>query len=360
MLVDTLHYFLIILSVLATLATFSHIRGLRRTGEYSSEQLFIFMFCLLAAIAFGYFILKAQVNKLEVSDDEHYRSEKELFIEQTYPPLFVSQKQLYAQIDNLSDLQKQIVALRDNHPQQKDRLESVYAIWNQERKRLVNLKTELERAVHKAWTEQNSRNSGFVDSQFSREAVDWDKVLKRRLAEYENAQIEVTNTMLDNVIEQRQALSELSPVKGAPELPSGQMRQTVFSAATVKILAEALALREPKRVALLDSMNKEVSYAAQRRREVRNYALDKPNFQVALRRVMDDYFALENEAVYYRDQVLHAVQADYLARILGVNQRDNQMIRLEREIGKKLPVLLDDLNTTRLAIDKSYQFAPEL
>jgi hypothetical protein len=315
------------------------------------------MFVLLVGIFLGYLLINNQINKLGVPDSELEKTEKEAFVELLYPPLFVTQQQLNSQVISLKDLQKQIIALRDEHPQQKERLEFTYSIWNRERKGFVELKSEVDRSIHKAWSYHKRKDKNSVETKFSREAVDWDKAIKSRLSEYQGSQLQVTNTMLDNVIQQRKNLSKLVVGKSSVGLADGALLQSEFSPNTVDKLLEGLAIRSPKQVALLESLNKEINVTVQKRREVRNYALDKPNLQATLQRVMKDWLSLENRATYYRDQALHAVQADYLARILGVNQRDNQIIRLGREINKKLPALLNDLQTSRAKLDKSYQLS---
>jgi len=315
------------------------------------------MFVLLVGVFLSYLLVNNQLNKLGVPDSELEKTEKEAFVELLYPPLFVTQQQLNSQVVNLKDLQKRIVALRDEHPQQKERLEFTYAIWNRERKDFVELKAEIDRSVHKAWSYHKRKDKHSVETKFSREAVDWDKAIKSRLSEYQGSQLQVSNTMLDNVILQRKSLSELAVGKRTVELADGVLLQSDFSINTVDKLLAGLAIRSPKQVALIELMGKEINFTVQKRREVRNYALDKPNLQVTLQRVMKDWLSLENRATYYRDQALHAVQADYLARILGVNQSDNQIIRLGREINKKLPALLNDLQAARAKLDKSYQLS---
>lgn len=358
MLADILYGLLLFVCALAVIYVFRHIRKLRHNSDIPPERLFVLMFALLAGVFIGYLLLASQISKVGIPDAELEKTEKEAFVEQLYPPLFITQQQLNSQVLNLKDLQKQIVVLRDEHPQQKDRLQFTYSVWNRERKGFVSLKSDLDKSIHKAWSYHKRNDKNFVENKFSREAVDWDEAIKSRLSEYQGSQLEVTNAMLDNVILQRQNLSELVIGQSAVELVDGVSLKSVFSVNTVDKLLSALTARSSKQVALLDSINQEVNYATQKRREVRNYALDKPDLQATLQRVMKDWRSLENRAVYYRDQVLHAVQADYLARILGVNQRDNQIVRLERAINKKLPVLLNDLKASREILEKSYQFSP--
>ncbi|PWQ94541.1 hypothetical protein [Leucothrix arctica] len=358
MLADILYGLLLFVCALAVIGVFRHIRSLRRSNSIPSEQLFILMFVLLLGVCLGYLLLNSQINKLDLVEDDQGHTEKQVFIEKLYPPLVLSQDHLNNQVTSLKSLQKQIVALRDEHPQQKERLQFSYSVWSRERKELVILKSDLDKAVHRAWSYRKTKDNSFVENKFSREAVDWDKAIKSRLSEYQESQLQVTNSMLDNVMLQRQNLSELVIGNKVIAKANATLTQSAFSIATVDKLVEALAIRSPKRVALLESMTQAISVAIQKRREVRNYALDKPNLQTALQRVMDDWFALERRSIYYRDQVLHAVQADYLARILGVNQRDNQIVRLEREINKVLPVLLNKLKASNVNLEKSYQLSP--
>ena len=358
MLADILYGLLLLVCALAVIGVFRYVRSLRRSNSIPSEQLFILMFVLLVGICLGYLLLNSQINKLDIVEDDHGHTEKQVFIEKLYPPLVLSQNHLNNQVTSLKSLQKQIVALRDEHPQQKERLQFSYSVWSRERKELVILKADLDRAVHRAWSYRKTKDNSFVENKFSREAVDWDKAIKSRLSEYQESQLQVTNVMLDNVMLQRQNLSELVIGNNVVTMTKATLVQSLFSPATVDTLVEALAIRSPKRVILLDAMTQEISLAIQKRREVRNYALDKPNLQATLQRVMSDWLALEKRSIYYRDQVLHAVQADYLARILGVNQRDNQVVRLEREINKVLPVLLNELEASRVSLEKSYQLSP--
>jgi hypothetical protein len=322
----------------------------------SIERLFVLTFMMLVAIVMAFVFLNKQLNITEsgsvrgVAKMEHYD-----FVNQIYPPLISAQNKLSHQITQLHDLQKQIAKLRGLHPQQAERLQFAYTQWQNERKDLSQIKLMLDRSVRSAWIQHKTQDKTVIASEFNRQAVDWEKIISDRLGQLQDSQLKVNNAMLDNVMLQNRNISRLRRGKNANFASSGAIFKSAFSPETTQTLLDYFAEADSSTSETFSEMGNEINIASQRGREVRNYALENPDLKPTLDKVTTNWLQLENKSIFYRDQVLHAVQSGYLAVVLGTNKRDNQLIRLDKTLKVKVPELHEELKRARQSLEKSYK-----
>ena len=354
--VDFLYGLLWVMTVSAVIYTFFLARRIRRNSSVPIERLFVMTFVLLIAIAMTFVFLNKQLNQSEdgrgvgVSKMEHYD-----FVKQVYPPLIVAQNKLSHQITQLYDLQKQILKLRGEHPQQAERLQFAYNQWFEERKGLSQIKLNLDRSVRSAWIQHKTQDKKAITSAFNRQAVDWEKIISDRLARLQDSQLKVNNAMLDNVTLKNRSLLRLKRGKNANFATSGAVFKSAFASDTTATLEAYFDEAASDVAETFSKMSNEINVASQRGRQVRNYALENPDLKPTLDKVVTNWLQLENRSIYYRDQVLHAIQANYLAVILGTNKRDNQLVRLERALKSKIPELYSEIKGARESLEKSYK-----
>ena len=358
MLADFLYGLLIVVTVLAVFGIFRIARRLRRSSDVPTERLLVMTLVMLGILVSLFFFFNAQLDGYRTSNGEVQKTDQQLFVEKIYPPLAQAQTLLNYQLKQLTILQERIFELSRNHPQQSSRLQLAYNIWKYERQGLTKLKTRVDRAVRVAMGVHKVSDKTYIESTFTREAVDWEKIISDRLNEYHDNQLKVTNTMIDNVILQNKSLSQLKQNKNNFATASRTNLKSGFDPKTVAPLIEYLENTEPTLAEILTKLGGEVTTATQKRREARNYSLENPDLEPVFRKIIDGWLQLENKGVYYRDQLLHAIQAEYLAVLLGTNKKDNQIVRLKRSTSELARTLYDDLTSSRQILEKSYKMAP--
>ena len=321
-----------------------------------TERIFVLTFSLLLVIALLSFFMNKQLGKAESGEEEgivkmqHYD-----FVQQVYPPLITAHNKLSRQINQLNDLQQQILTLRKAHPQRADHLQFAYNQWLYERKDLSQLKLKLDRGVRNAWIQYRTQDKTVISSAFNRQAVDWEKIISDRLGELQDSQLKVNNKMLENVTKQNTNLDRLRRGKNSNFATSGAVFRSAFSSETTATLLEYFDETSPDLAGIFNEMGDEINIASQRGREVRNYALDNPDLQPTLDKVTNSWLQLENKSIYYRDQILHAIQGRYLAILLGTNKRENQIRRMNRTLKAKIPELYSEIQKARASLEKSYK-----
>lgn len=358
MLADVLYGLLVVATVFIVIVIFRVIRKIRHSSGIPSERLLVMTFAMLGGLALLFFFLKGHINDLRVSNGEVQKTAQQLFVEKIYPPLAGAQSQLDFQLKQLAILQKRIFELSRNHPQQSFRLQFAYNIWKFERQGLTQLKSRVDRAVRIAMGVHRVSDPSFVENAFNREAVDWEKIITDRLKQYHGSQLKVSNSMIDNVMLQNKNLNKVRRGKHAILTAEGLVIKSEFDPRTVAPLMAYLEQTVPDVFESFTSIAKEVNTATQKRQEVRNYSLENPDLGMALKKVSDGWLRLESKGIYYRDQLLHAIQAEYLAVLLGTNKKDSQILRLKKSISEHVFALHDDLTQSRIILEKSYKTAP--
>ena len=358
MLADFLYGALIVSTVLAVLGIFRIARRIRRSSGAPTERLLVLTLVMLGGLVILFFFLNAQLDNYRTSNGEVRKTDQQLFVEKIYPPLAQSQNLLDYQLKQLTTLQERIFQLSRNHPQQSSRLQFAYNTWKTERQGLTKLKSRADRAVRVAMGVHKVSDKSYIESTFTREAVDWEKIISDRLNEYHDSQLKVTNSMIDNVILQNKNLSQLSRNKNNVVTSTRTMLKSGFDPKTVAALMEYLENTEPGLAESLIKLEGEVTTATQKRRQARNYSLENPDLAPVFSKVIDGWLQLENKGVYFRDQLLHAIQAEYLAVLLGTNKKDTQIVRLKKTVTQVLQALYEDLISSRKVLEKSYKIAP--
>ena len=358
MLADFLYGLLIVVTVLAVFGIFRIARRMRRTSDVPTERLLVMTLVMLGVLTSLFFFFDVQLESYRTSNGEVRKTEKEMFVEKIYPPLARAQTLLDYQLKQLTILQERIFEISRNHPQQSTRLKLAYNTWKYERQGLTKLKLRVDRAVRVAMGVYKVSDKTYIESTFTREAVDWEKIISDRLDEYHESQLKVSNTMIDNVILQNKNLSKLKQSKNSFGTASRTSLKSTFAPRTVEPLNEYLEKAEPDLAETLAKLGGEVSTATQKRREARNYSLENSDLEPVFRKVIDGWLQQENKGVYYRDQLLHAIQAEYLAVLLGTNKKDNQIVRLKKSTSQLAQALYDDLIASRKILEKSYKMAP--
>lgn len=358
MLADFLYGLLIVVTVIAVFGVIRMARKLRHSSGASSESLLVLTLVLFGLLAVFFFLMKAQIQSVRESGGEVLKTDQQLFVEKVYPPLAEAQFQLDYQLKQLSILQERIYDLSRDHPQQSARLQLAYNTWRSERQGLMQLKQKADRAVRGAMGVHKVSDPSFVESEFNREAVDWETIISDRLNQYHDSQLQVTNAMIDNVMIQTKNIVASWQQKDALAIRTGGSLKSEFAPKTLSALVSYLEKTDWDVADTLTEIGKEVSIATQKRREVRNYSLEHTDLQAVLSRVIDGWLQLENKGVYFRDQLLHAIQAEYLAVLLGTNKNDNQLVRLRKTVSERAALLLEELKTKRSQLEKSYKTAP--
>lgn len=357
--VDIVNGLLWVTTLFAVIYTFILARRIRRNSLMPIERLFVMTFSLLIGIAVLFVFISKQLNQSGNGDERGVaQMEHHDFVKQIYPPLITAQNKLSHQIVQLHDLQKQILRLRGEHPQQAERLQFSYSQWLSERKDLSQIKLNLDRSVRSAWIQHKTQDKNAIASAFNRQAVDWEKIISDRLARLQDSQLRVSNAMLDNVMLQNRSLLRLRRGKNANFATSGAVFKSAFAPAATSTLLEYFEEAASDTADVFSKMGNEINIASQRGREVRNYALENSDLKPTLDKVATSWLQLENKSIYYRDQVLHAIQASYLAVMLGTNKRDNQLVRLGKTLKSKIPVLYDEIKAARESLEKSYKTGP--
>ena len=170
---DILYGLLWTITVCAVVFTFILAKRLRRNSDIPIERLFVMTFALLVGIAMSFMLLSKQLHSTDNSEGpslkrmDHYG-----FVKQIYPPLITAQNKLSHQVKQLNDLQKQVMNLRGEHPQQGDRLQFAYDKWLEDRKDLSQIKLNLDRSVRNAWIQHKTQDKKVIASEFTRQAVD--------------------------------------------------------------------------------------------------------------------------------------------------------------------------------------------
>lgn len=358
MLADFLYGLLIVTTVLAVFGIFRIVRRIRRTSGAPTERLLVLTLVMLGGLTILFFFLSGQLDNYRSANGEVRKTDQQLFVEKIYPPLAESQTLLDYQLKQLTTLQERIYELSRDHPQQSSRLQFAYNTWKYERQGLTKLKARADRAVRVAMGVHSVSDKSYIESAFTQEAVDWEKVISDRLNEYHDSQLKVTNSMIDNVILQNKNLSQLRQNKNTLATSNRTSLKSGFDAKTVKPLIEYLENTESGLAESLTQLEGEVTNATQKRRQARNYALENPDLEPVFRKVIDGWLQLENKGVYFRDQLLHAVQAEYLAVLLGANKKDPQVVRLKKLVSQLAQTLYEDLVSSRKVLEKSYRIAP--
>lgn len=347
------------------------VRQIKKDGQLSQEKLtrlsaFLFMpFILIFALVFyGLSSWRADLKY------QQSRVEVEKFVNRVYPPLAESQQSLLQSISHMRKLQESIEPLRDEHINHAGLLDKIATEWRDSQQTLYTLYAETDKEIRHAWISYKTMDQQDVLDKFNTKAVKLNDKITKLDRDYQVGvrgakdelikSIDAARRLLEDKKRRTKQKKKKSKAKSKKQIKGknkDNQEPIVIVNFTERTTAKLLAFLSRLDDALADEvlrLEEDIRIARQRHEEVRLYLKDNPDLQLPLSKVMNGWQQLQRTNHQYKNQILYALEAEYLARKLGLSKNDPSVSAMHKTLQSKIPSIVRKARMQRVALERSY------
>jgi len=334
------------------------VRQIRRDGQLSEDRLkrltallFIPAILIFGLIFYGLSSWRAEIKA------QHSRAEIAQFVTRVYKPLGDSQASLLQSAKDMRLWLEAIERLRGEFPNHQTLIKQIETEWLASQKRLFQLYSDTDREIRHAWISYKTLNQQDVFDKFYTKAVH----LNNKIAKVnKDNQLNIRGVQDELVISIDEARRLLSPKKknkrrkkdkkaNKAELIIGDFNET-----TITTLLSYLASLDEGLALEIRHLQENIRLARQRHEEVLLYLEDNPDLRQPLEKVLQGWKILQRNNQNDFNTILYALEAQYIARKLGLSKNNPAMKAMRKQFKLRIPAIVGKARKQREELERSY------
>lgn len=344
------------------------VRQIKKDGQLSQEKLtrltallFIPAIIIFALIFYGLSNWRAEIkyqqNKIEIDK----------FVERVYKPLADSQQSLLESVSHMRLLQDGISSLRAEHTNHADLLRNIATEWSNGKQTLYHLYVDTDKEIRHAWISYKTMNQQDVLDKFYTKAVRLNDKITKHNKDYQVG-VRGAKDELVNSIDSARYLLDNKKKKAKNKRKGKKKNKKVKTKDNAKDSSLIVDFKEETSVTLLSFLSRldenlstevkrlyeDTRIAKQRQEEVRLYLKDNNDLQQPLNKVIEGWKQLEINNHKFINQILYALEAEYLARKLGLSKNNPAIHAMNKSLKKRIPEIVSGAKAKREALERSY------
>ncbi|KAG1707643.1 hypothetical protein GQR58_003303 [Nymphon striatum] len=348
------------------------VRQIKKDGQLSQEKLtrLTALIFIPAVLIFGLVFYGLSSWRSDIKFQES-QVEIEKFVRGVYNPLVDSQRSLLMSVSNMRDLQDSIAPLRSEHANHADLLRNIALEWNSSQQTLYKLYRETDKEIRHAWISYKTMNQQDVLDKFYTKAVKLnDRILKvdkdyqvgvRGAKDELIKSVDSARFLLDGKKKKQKSKPKKRKKKDKKSREIKEKKDSQDSIVivdfksntTTTLLAHLSRLDEGLEIET-KRLREDIRVAKQRQEEVRLYLEDNSDLIQPLSKVIDGWKQLETSNHKYLNLVLYAIEAEYLARKLGLSKKDPAILGMHKSLKLIIPDIVSNATSKREALERSY------
>lgn len=198
-----------------------------------------------------------------------------------------------------------------------------------------------------------------VLSKFSKQAVHLETDIKKAEKSYQRKVHSVQDKIIKNVDNARRLLDSNR------KLPKSKKRKLLnkttlenidsFNDATVSSLVTFLGSIDRRLQEDVESLKKLISIAGQQSEIIRAHLIKNQDLEKPLKIIINDWEKLEADSQLQFKQILYAVEAEYIAKKLGLSKKSPAIKAMHKSLLLNIPSIVGKVIKKRNRIDQSYK-----
>lgn len=350
----------LVVSLLVFVVLVLLLRQIKKDGRLPADKL-----TTLGAILFIPAILIFALVSKSISNWHSYiqmekeRVEVSQFVNSVYPPLAVSQESLVRSFAEMRSLLQQTQALEREYPNHAGLISSVTKQWNEGQSVLYDAYNNTDKEIRRAWISYNTMDQQDVLSKFSKQAVHLETDIKKAEKSYQRKVHSVQDEIIKNIDNARKLLDmnrKLPKSKKRKALNKAtQEKIYTFSDRTVSNLIVFLGSIDGRLKEDVESLKKLINIAGQQSEIIRAHLIKNQDLEKPLKIIISDWKKLEADSQLQFKQIMYAVEAEYIAKKLGLSKDSPAIKAMHKSLLLNIPSIVGKVIKKRNRIDQSYK-----
>lgn len=350
----------LVISLLVFVVLVMLLRQIKKDGRLPADKL-----TTLGAILFIPTILIFALVSKSISNwrsdiqTEKERVEITQFVNGVYKPLAFSQESLLRSFAEMRSLLQKTGALEREYPNHARLISSVTKQWSEAQSVLYDAYNNTDKEIRRAWISYNTMDQQDVLSKFSKQAVHLETDIKKAEKSYQRKVHSVQDKIIKNVDNARRLLDSNR------KLPKSKKRKLLnkttlenidsFNDATVSSLVTFLGSIDRRLQEDVESLKKLISIAGQQSEIIRAHLIKNQDLEKPLKIIINDWEKLEADSQLQFKQILYAVEAEYIAKKLGLSKKSPAIKAMHKSLLLNIPSIVGKVIKKRNRIDQSYK-----
>ncbi len=323
---------------------------------------------VLAAIlfipAFIIFILVFQVITAWRANIQLQKERAELntFVGSVYLPLVNSQNAILAEKRRMQALLKKVENLGFEHPNHEQLINQVIQKWMLGLQEYQQAYKDTDREIRRAWISYNTMDQQDVLGKFAKQAVRLDLKNKKAEKKYQSTIYSIQDDLIKSLDSARKMLdaNRRPPKSKKQKLKNQLIRQNImpFNDAVEAKLVDFLGTIDKRLMDEVGKLQHLIRYSGQQIILVRNHLQNNPDLVAPLTITINSWLALEDESRKKLNQILYAIEAEYIALSLDLPRRTPAIKAMHKSFLKDIPYITGKALKQKRNINQSYNISP--
>ncbi len=336
------------------------VRQIKRDGQLSQDKLkrltaLLFMPAVLVFLLIFYGLsswraeIKAQQTRAEIAQ----------FVTRVYKPLGESQESLLQSARGMRRWLDGIERLRGEFPNHQKLLQQINTEWLASQKRLFQLYSDTDKEIRHAWISYQTLNQQDVFDKFYTKAVHLNNHIEKVNKDNQLNLRGVQDELVKSIDEARQLLSTKKSNKRKRKKKKKQTKELEqniadFNETTITTLLNYLSVLDDGLSVEVRHLQENIRLARQRHEEVMLYLEDNPDLRQPLEKVLQGWQRLQTQNQNDLNKILYTVEAQYIARKLGLPKNNPAAKAMRKQFKQKIPAIVSKAKKQREELERSY------
>lgn len=350
----------LVVSLLVFVVLVLLLRQIKKDGRLPADKLTTLGAILfIPAILICALLFKSISNWRSDIQTEKERVEISQFVSRVYQPLAVSQESLVYSFAEMRSLLQQTQALEREYPNHAGLISSVTKQWNEGQSVLYDAYNNTDKEIRRAWISYSTMDQQDVLSKFSKQAVHLETDIKKAEKSYQRKVHSVQDEIIKNIDNARRLLdsNRKLPKSKKRKLLNKTTQENIhsFHDATVSSLVLFLGSIDGRLKEDAQTLKKLISIAGQQSEIIRAHLIKNQDLEKPLKIIINDWKALETDSQLRFKQILYAVEAEYIAKKLGLAKKSPAIKAMHKSLFLNIPSIVGKVIKQRNRIDQSYK-----
>jgi len=290
------------------------------------------------------------------------RAELNTFVNSVYSPLVKSQNAILAEEEKMRKLLQQMERLRQEHPNHAQLITDIAQIWRSGLLEYHKSFLETDKEIRRAWISYNTLDQQDVLKKFQKQSVRLDIKNKNAAKKYQKTIDNIQDKLIESLDNARHLLdaNRRPPRNKKQKFKVQEIRQQIipFHEKNETFLINFLGRIDQELQKQVINLQNLIRIAAQQSIVVRNHLLNNPDLEAPLVITIKNWLALETEGKEKLNQILYAIEAEYIALKLNLPPRNPAIRAMKKNLLKNIPFIVGKLQKKKQSINQSYNIDP--
>ncbi len=290
---------------------------------------------------------------------ENNKIELESFVSGVYEPLTKSRRSLLKNLSSMNGLIRNVENMELEHPNHADVIRDVKDQWSVAYEELHKAYLDSDKEVRRAWIAHNTMDSQDVLVKFSKQAVQIESELKKAGKNYQAHVYSVQDAMVKSLDQSRKLVdANIKPSKSKKQNVLNQaLRESIrpFNNFAITELLNFLGTLDERLKNEVETLRELIRLSAQQAAILKDHLYKNRDLEKPLTKIISDWKALEDSSNESLEQILYAIEAEYVAVKLGLSIESPAIKAMHKTLYNNIPTIVGKGLKQRVVIDQSYR-----